>query len=75
MKPRIKSSAQGGAKKIKLRRERVIERLSEQLKSGTKPLQSNPWSSTGSKAPMVAELEDSDRKRIEKELSILKTRI
>lgn len=52
----------------KLRRESVLERLIKQLKSGLKPEKKR---TDGHNIPLT----DKDKTRIEKEISVLKTRI
>lgn len=62
-----------GTQKSKQRREKVILRLEEQLKSGTKTLSNLLHKALG--GTKVIGLEDADVKRIKKEVSTLKTRI
>lgn len=65
------SDYQGG---VKNRRRRVIQRLETQLKASTKPefvLRNNKKVQSKN----TVELSDSDRSRIEKEITVLKTRI
>ena len=53
-------------KGIKLRRVGVLERLENQLESGTK---------TQKKTSKIVSLTESDKKRISKEVEVLKTKI
>jgi hypothetical protein len=53
------------------KRKSALKRLENQLKSGLKPLESTRLQ----KEPVMQELTDYDKKRIEKEILILKSRI